>query len=237
MQQASFRQKLCAVRAVLLLGVVVFGVACAEPAPSAVVRPASSVFDADAGASLSVAQLLDAGLPVAKHPERVALDEILAAAPKNLPSHTGPDGGSLVGTDTNEQAPADDPTALSSKESTSASSSADKPASVKGGNVEMQELPAHAIERAARAQLYYPLVQRCRDAEGHILPPDAIVLRFKIDEEGSIVPSSISAVADESRHQSAANCMRRELSAASFHAPAAARGVVTHVRATIPSVD
>ncbi len=231
------------VRVLPLIGivVVVVGAACAEPAPSAAPRPATSVFSADAGAGLSVAALLDGGLPFAKAAEPGVLDEIVAASPKALRKNTGPDGGTLVGTETktetkDEQA-ADAEAALSSKEPGVLPLRADKPFLVKGGNVEMQGLPAHAIERATRAQLYYPLVMRCRDLDGKILPPDAIVLRFKIDEEGSIAPSSISAVAVDPRHESSANCMRRELSATPFRAPAAARGVATHVRATIPSVD
>ena len=225
------------VRVLPLIGIVVVGAACAEPAPSAAPRPATSVFSANAGASLSVAALLDGGLPFAKAPEPGVLDEIVAASPKALPKNTGPDGGTLVGTETKDEQAADAEVALSSKEPSAASVRSDKPALVKGGNVEMQELPAHAIERATRAQLYYPLVMRCRDVDGKILPPEAIVLRFKTDEDGSIAPSSISAVAVDPRHESAANCMRRELSAAPFRAPATARGVATHVSATIPSVD
>jgi hypothetical protein len=103
--------------------------------------------------------------------------------------------------------------------------------------VEVQALPAHAAERMSRAQVYHPLVMRCRDADGKILPPDAIVLRFRVDEDGNIVPSSISAIAADPRHEAAANCMRRELSAVAFRGPAAFRGSPTSLRATIPSVD
>jgi hypothetical protein len=108
---------------------------------------------------------------------------------------------------------------------------------IESGTVEVQGLPAHAAERAARAQVYYPLVTRCRDADGRILPPDAVVLRFRVDEDGNIVPSSISAIATDPRHESAANCMRRELSAVAFRGPAALRGSATSLRATLPSVD
>jgi hypothetical protein len=94
-----------------------------------------------------------------------------------------------------------------------------------------------SIERECRAQLYWPLVQRCRDPSGSILPPEVVTLRFLVDADGAIVSSSIFAAASEPRWEPAAECMRRELSALPFRAPASVRGAVTRVEATVPSVD
>ncbi len=223
-------------RGLPLVGVVFIGVACAQPAPTAAPVPASSVFSADAGLGLSVVESANGGPPVARSPEPGVLGEILAAAPKNMPSATDPDGGTLIGTETGVKQTGAAENTLGSK-GTANGARAAKLMSIESGTVEVQGLPAHAAERLARAQIYYPLVTRCRDAEGHILPPDAVVLRFRFDEDGNIVPSSISAIAADSRHENAANCMRRELSAVAFRGPAAFRGSTTSLRATIPSVD
>ena len=94
-----------------------------------------------------------------------------------------------------------------------------------------------AIERAARAQLYWNLVQRCRDKDGKILPADAIAMQFFIDLDGYINPASILATADSPQYAEAAHCMRRELSTATFRAPAATWGHASKVRVTLPSVD
>ena len=99
------------------------------------------------------------------------------------------------------------------------------------------EMASPALERESRAQLYWPLVQRCRDRQGNILPPDAIKLHFTIDAEGYVQPASISAAATDPEHQAAAHCMMRELSGATFRAPPSARGMITRVTATVPSVD
>jgi hypothetical protein len=224
------------VRGLPLVGVVFVGVACAQPAPTAAPMPASSVFSADAGSGLSVVVGPDGGPPLARRPEPGVLAEILAAAPKKLPTATDPDGGSLIGTDTGVKPDETAENALRSKGAATSLRGA-KSLLIESGTVEVQALPAHAAERTARAQVYYPLVTRCRDAEGRILPPDAIILRFRVDEDGNIVASSISAIAADPRHESAANCMRRELSAVAFRGPAALRGSATSLRATIPSVD
>jgi hypothetical protein len=164
------------------------------------------------------------------------LAEILAAAPKELPTSTNANGGTLIGTDTGAKQDDAAENTLRSK-GIATTGIGGKSALIESGTIEVQALPPHAAERTARAQVYYPLVTRCRDAEGHILPADAIMLRFRVDEDGNIVPSSISAIANEPRHESAANCMRRELSAVAFRGPAAFFGYATTLRATIPSVD
>jgi hypothetical protein len=233
LQAPSFRETLRVVRVWPLVGVVGFGFACSQPAPTAAPAPASSVFSADAGVGLSVVDGADGGPPLAKEPERGVLAEILAAAPKELPKPTDADGGTLIGTETGADGVANP---LGTK-GTLAMAHGKKATMIESGSIEVQSLPAHAAERTARAQIYYPLVMRCRDADGRILPPDAIVLRFRLDEDGNIVPSSISAIAVDPRHESAANCMRRELSAAAFRGPAATRGSSVSLKATIPSVD
>jgi len=188
----------------------------------------------DAGMGLSVVGGADGGLPLATEPEPGVLEEILSAAPKTPPKPTEPDSGTLIGTETGEK---EGPGTSSFASKAASATRGSKSSLVETGIIEVQALPAHAAERTARAQIYYPLVMRCRDAEGHILPPDAIVLRFRVDDDGNIVPSSISAIAVDPRHASAANCMRRELSAAAFRGPAASRGFPSSIKATIPSVD
>jgi len=194
------------------------------------------VFSADAGPGLSVVESSNGSQPLARSPEPGVLGEILAAAPKKMLSATDPDGGTLIGTETGVKQDGAAENTLGSK-GTANGVRAAKMMSIESGVVEVQGLPPHAAERTARAQFYYPLVTRCRDTDGQILPPDAITLRFRVDEDGNIVPSSISAIAADERHESAANCMRRELSAVAFRGPAAFRGSPTSLRATIPSVD
>lgn len=223
-------------RGLPLVGVVLVGVACAQPAPTAAPVPASSVFSADVGRGLSFVEGSDGGAPLARNPEPGVLAEVLAAAPKTMPSATDPAGGTLIGTETGVKQDGAAENALRSK-GTANSGRGPKSMSIESGTIEVQALPAHAAERAARAQIYYPLVTRCRDAEGHILPADAIVLGFRVDEDGHIVPSSISAIAADAKHESAANCMRRELSAVAFRGLAAFRGSTTMLHVTIPSVD
>ncbi|MDI1429866.1 hypothetical protein QHF89_10175 [Polyangium sorediatum] len=208
------------------------------PAPVPAPRAASSVFSPEVAARLPLAEPEDGGAPVAKAPVPGVLEEILAAAPKASATSTGPDGGTLVGTETGVR-----DEAQSTAEGLDGGLDASAPRlgkrmQIQEGSLDVHEgIPSPAVERAARAQLYYPLVTRCRGADGKLLPPDTIVLRFKIDVDGYIVPSSISASGAEARYEAAANCMQRELSAAAFRAPAAARGVATWVNATVPSVD
>lgn len=210
--------------------------ACTQPEPNAAPMPASSVFSADAGVGLSFVGDTEGSPPIAKQPEPGVIKEILAAAPKKRPTTTDPDGGTLIGSETGMSGDETGENALGSKGSPNTGRT-HKSVLVESGMVEVQGLPAHAAERTARAQFYHPLTMRCRDAQGNILPPDAVVLGFRVDEDGNIVPSSISAVASDPKYESAANCMRRELSGVAFHGPAASRGAPTSFHATIPSVD
>jgi len=211
--------------------------ACKKPAePTPPPRPASSVFSPQNAAVHVKSEPPEGGVPIAANPNPVALAEILKAAPTTKPKPTGPDGRTLVGTNTDARPDEHGPDEPSPEKSLAAR--ADKRISIEEGELDVSVgIPSPALERAARAQLYHPLVMRCRRPDGNILPPDAIVLRFRIDSEGYLVPSSITASAAESKYEDAANCMRRELSAATFRAPAAARGVPSKVTATVPSVD
>jgi len=233
LQDERFQWTLGLVRAALALTSLFFVASCAaseeRPPPP---RPASSVFSPEAARQAGSAEPANAGLPFAKDPDPTALSEILAAAPKSAPKLVGSDGGSLVGTNTDvKEAPPQETIEKSP-------SKADKKSSIEEGKPDVAVgIPSPAVERAARAQLYYGLVTRCRDKAGKTLPPDAVELHFRIDTDGYIAPASISAVAVDPAHEDAANCMRRELSAAPFRAPAGARGVAAWVNATVPSVD
>lgn len=160
-----------------------------------------------------------------------ALDELIAAAPKTARRPTGKDGGAAIGHDLELSAEAGAPVV-----STTATAPG-KPRVVVGAPTVQPTMASPAIERAARAQLYWNLVQRCRDPEGHILPPEVIRLQFRIDVDGYIIASTIVATPRAPRFADAAHCMQRELSTAAFQAPAATRGRDCSVDAAVPSVD
>ena len=159
-----------------------------------------------------------------------ALDEIVAAAPKVELRPTGADGGTALGGETGlPEGPALPPEAPSAP--------ARKPRVTVGEPSVQPGMASSSIERAARAQIYWNLVQRCRDRQGNILPHDTIRLRFGFDRDGHIDRSSIIATPIDARFVEAAHCMQRELSKATFRAPAATRGQPGSVDATVPSVD
>jgi hypothetical protein len=109
---------------------------------------------------------------------------------------------------------------------------------VQVGNVTVEPgIAGPALERAARAQLYWPLVQRCRDAKGSILPPEVIHLAFLLDGDGYIVTATIVPTAKEERFADASRCMARELAALPFRAPSAGRGTPRHVEIVLPPMD
>jgi hypothetical protein len=172
----------------------------------------------------------DGGLAVTADASTTALDELLAAATASqLPASTAPDGGTRVGTDTG----------VASRDGGAAPSATGSPkAEVAVGAPTSEPLVSSpALEREARAQLYWPLTTKCKGEDGRILPPDAVTLTFTIDAEGYIQPSSIAATTEDPRHDSAAKCMIRELGASSFRMPPTSRGLPTRVTATVPSVD
>lgn len=156
-----------------------------------------------------------------------ALDDLIAAAPKPAASSAAPAIGAITGIASASATPVETPPPLPTR----------TPRVVVGSPTMQPAMANPTIERAARAQLYWNLVQRCRDKSGKILPPDAISMRFNIDADGYITPSSIVARATAAEHADAAHCMQRELSTATFRAPAATWGHIGEVRATLPSVD
>lgn len=180
---------------------------------------------------LASARGSEAGPILKARPDPEALSELIESAPRNIAASTGEDGGTLLGSDTR----------LPLSDASAAPDPAARPiqrARIAIGEATTQpQMASPAIERAARAQLYWNLVQRCRDSGDKILPPDAVTLVFTINSDGHIVASSIVASAANPEHEAAALCMRRELSAAAFHGPASARGMATRITATIPSVD
>jgi hypothetical protein len=214
----------------MILLLLLAGGACTPderpPAPGS--APASATFarsavappPGDAGAG-------DPPVPSAADP--AALDEILAAAPKARDA--GADRSSLIGTDTGVRGDAGPGAAPAPAEPA-------KAAKIHVGKVVVEPgMSSPAIERAARAQLYWPLVQRCRDADGGVLPPEVVHLTFHLDADGYVIPSTILAVPKEPRFADAARCMARELGLATFRAPAAARGMPQNVSTDVPSVD
>lgn len=220
----------------IALGLSILAGACskpsgeAPPAPSAIAQGSPlSPWSREAFSPASAgSKTLDP--PPFASADPAALDDLIAAAPKLDRRSTGPDGKSVLGTDTGLPA---DPAA-------SASAPPDRkrsPNVVVGAPTVQPGMPNASIERASRAQLYWSLVQRCRDPQGNILPPDSIHLHFKIDVDGFIIPSSIIADAADPRFKDAAHCMQRRLSTAVFQAPAANRGTEGSVDATVPSVD
>ncbi len=135
--------------------------------------------------------------PVPASANPAALDEILAAVPRSGPGGTG--SKELIGTDTGVPV---DPGAGTQVGAGSGPDGVSKErprrAQITIGKVTHEAGVASAsIERAARAQLYWPLVQRCREDGGALLPPEVVRLSFQLDREGYVVPSSILAVPRE----------------------------------------
>lgn len=178
------------------------------------------------------------GSPVAPTDvDPTALDELIAAAPKEKVQPTGENGGTAIGTETGEK-PAAEPKKKPDDAPPPAKEAAMKASQISFGPLSIQaEMSSASIEREARAQLYWGLVQRCRAKDGSYLPPDVVTLVFRIDNDGYIVGSSINATPSKPIYDDAASCMRRELSAATFRAPVGARGMLTLVTMTVPSVD
>ena len=208
--------------------------ACASPPgepehrPAASSSPSPSVWSRGAAPARSTAS---SEPKVASSVDPTALDELLAEVP--APSarvSTAPDGGTSIGHGTGLP---DDPVAPARIES--------DPEGARGrvslGPVVQPDLSDAATERAARAQLYWSLVQRCRDKEGRLLPPEVVHLSFRVDVDGYVVPPTIVATSKEDRFALAARCMSRELSNSRFRVPAAARGRAHTINADVPSVD
>lgn len=197
--------------------------------PGRTVDPANSWSRVDFGAR--PAEVKNTGPASAATVDPQALADMLNEVPKTAPAPTDPDGGTLIGSDTGAATTA-------SPITTSEPPVRSKKGTVQLGTVAVQtDMASPAIERESRAQLYFPLVTKCRDKAGKILPPDAILLEFTIDVDGYIVPQNIAATATDPAHKAAAECMRRELSGLPFRGPPGARGQTAQVKMTVPSVD
>lgn len=201
-----------------------------EPAPAASGAPAGT-FSREAFAPRGG----DAGPSEPAVPATVdpgALEEILAAAPKaTARASTGPDGGTAVGAETRVRGDAN------AGEPSAALDAKRGPKVDVGKPVAEADMSNPLIEQAARAQLYWSLTQRCRDADGRILPPESVRVIFQIDADGYLVPPSILAHAKEERFAAAARCVARELSTTTFRAPPASRGRPHSITSDVPSVD
>ena len=181
----------------------------------------------------------DAGVgepPVAATVDPAALDEILAAAAGRDAGAPAADPG-RAHRDRTTRVALDGGAALDGGPAAAGGGRPGGRRSTWGKVVVEPGMSTPSIERAARAQIYWPLVQHCRDPEGAILPPEVVHLAFQIDRDGYIVPSTVVAVPKEPRFGDAARCMARELSMATFRAPAAARGLLQNVSTDVPSVD
>lgn len=214
------------------------GAGCSRPSSEAAPRAATSSSAPAPGASWSRETFAPQGAGTEPLNPAVmgsidpgALDDLLAATPKLHPGPTAADGGTTIGATTGVPEGSASAIVPPPTEATAAARV------VVGAPTVQAPMANPAIERAARAQLYWNLVQRCRDKDGKILPADAIAMRFTIDLDGYISPSSIVAQAASAEHADAAHCMRRELSTATFRAPAATWGHLGEVRVTLPSVD
>jgi hypothetical protein len=184
-----------------------------------------------AGASSNDLPVENTSVP--SQPDPQALEELLATVPTSRLAATGPDGGTLVGSDTGKTGDA------------GAGPESPRPEEVDAGRATLEAgkllvqpgLSSVAIERALRAQVYWPLVQKCRGPEGEILPPDTVTLVFSVRSDGTVDPASVGATANERRYDGAAECVVREFSAIPFRGPPASFGGTSRVIATLPSVD
>lgn len=166
--------------------------------------------------------------PVPNQPDPGALAELVAQAPAEVPQPTSP-AGTLVGSDTGEPEPAAPVAALTQPS---------RPApQIHAGEAELAPaLSSPAIERAARAQLYWRL-RVCRTASGAPPPPDSITLGFTIRQDGTVDPASVSATASDEALAEVALCVLRTFSASPFLGPPAGLDTSARVLITWPSVD
>lgn len=237
-------------RRIFAVAVLSFVTGCSQEGVTASAMSGASAPAVSASGAWSRTAMPSAAAPAASGggsgtPEAVdpsALQELLAASPKNSLPSTGQDGGTAIGTETGVKEQADkkkhEDSAGVSAPAASASAGPAASSKVQFGSLSIQqEMSSASIEREARAQLYWNLVQRCRDKDKKLLPPDAVLILFRIDVDGFIVPSSITASPSLPDYEEAAHCMRRELSSATFRAPAGGRGLVMNISMTVPSVD
>jgi hypothetical protein len=191
------------------------------PAPPSArsAQPVGSVFDRRHAPSPDMADV-----PRLEEVDAKARDAMLAHIPK-----ADADADSLVGTETGVDMPDGGTTDTYPPRKKS-----DKQRVL---GLAIVERPSSSTEKMLRATVYWALVQHCRAPDGSILPGESIELKFRIDGNGHIEPTSVSASAKDPKYQAASECMVRELIAAPFRAPTVAHGATTNVVALVPPVD
>ena len=151
------------------------------------------------------------------------LDHVPSAAP---PGPTGPDGGTLIGTDSGvegEELPELPPVK--------------KRRPLRVGKERYDPLLSNpAIERSARAQIYWTLRQ-CTAADGKPPPPESVALSFTLRPDGTVDPATVSATTEDKSLQPVAACVARTFAAIPYRGPAAAHGTSPRVVVVWPSVD
>ena len=169
--------------------------------------------------------------PVPSAASQAVLAELVGRS-RQLPAvrPTAPDGRTRVGSETGAKGPDATPTpALPPPRQ--------RRPGLHAGPIEVQPaVSSPAIEREARAQIYWRL-RNCKQADGTPPPPDAIVLDFIIQGDGTIEPSSVKATTEDRTLEPVAACVLRTFAASPFTGPAAARNASARVVITWPSVD
>ncbi len=163
----------------------------------------------------------------AETPSPVALAELLDHVPSaGATLATAPDGGTLVGTDSGT--PGDEPPR---------SPEPPKPRRLRLGEPRYQPLLSNpAIERAARAQIYWPL-RVCTDDKGALPAPESITLSFTLRPDGTVDPATVSAKPKRAELDAVADCVIRTFSSLAFRGPTAALGSSPNIVILWPSVD
>ncbi len=177
-------------------------------------------------------------LPAPAYANPAALAELLAAAPSAHREATGANGTTLVGSDTKVEPPKGRrPLATANGSPDSRAPEGEKLPRVLGRVTVSPPLSSPVLERAAREQLYWPLARACRLPNGELPPADSVTLHFDIRRDGSVLPASVVAFADNDAFRDVAACVERVFAASGFHGPIEGRGASTSVQITWPSVD
>lgn len=163
----------------------------------------------------------------AELPDPMALAELMDRVPSaQRLGPTGPDGGTLIGSDSGvegDELPEVPPAASHGR--------------LRVGRPDFQPLVSNAaIERAARAQIYWHL-RKCTTPTGEQPPAESIVLSFHLRPDGSADPATVSAEAENAKLDSVAECVERTFAGIAFRGPAASLGTSPRVIIAWPSVD
>lgn len=162
-------------------------------------------------------------MPAPRHADPGVLGELLATVPSAHPADGEARARTRLGTDTGV-----------------AAASASPPSPNAAPRMETRPratLSSPALERAAREQLYWPLVRVCRLADGSLPPADSVTLEFDLLADGSVPPNTVTTRASEERFRGVAECVERVFASSGFRGPVEGRGTHASVRITWPSVD